>query len=788
MGPRPHRTALALCLAVALLGVAAVASPTAASGTDATVEPRTGPDGVQALAAGTNLTVEGTAFVAAARTADGGVVVGGSTGLRRGNASLTKVTPDGTIAWTRQYPSGNASGIVDVESGPDGDVYVLRYERNGTTSEPEYGTWLGRVSGSGDVEWRRPVGGDRGIGSNDLLTVGDDGPALATSAPGGRNVTLRQYGFDGETEWTRTYGAEASPQALRAAGDGYLLVGSADFGQPWVVRVGDDGSEQVNRTYTGVELRRPVGAVPTDGGFVVAGTHRVHGPSAPAAVKVGDDGVVRWSRVYTAAADASLGDVFVDGDGLVLFGSGGSAGPAGRAGYLVGVGPSGGQRYVERVGGFATMSAVAGPDGHVTAVGIESYREQNVTGRLRTVRLPEAPAEAFTADVGVTSNATHYRGQNLALDAPSLAGETVDVVALPEDPGGEPRTVRRTVADERGRAVFESATLSRGGYYLRVDGDPVVVENGTVTAADTPEAARFDVTRHDLGRVDVGNTFVDRSAGEAATTVTLDSDDRPEYTLEVSADRYRDGSVDAGTLRRLFADDPGFEGVTQSRGVPAARIDVRGASANVTAATGGVDPGLYRVTLRGADTADGGAVAETRFVVGPERARPLSVSLSESSLSVPVGGVATTNVTVSGVSDRIGALSMSANRSGPPAIGLSTDLRVDATSSRGSARWSDRTATASARALDTDTGNGSLDVGSLTVEADAGAISPNASAATTVRFGLDWVVDADGVPYTVPAETSVPVEVTDIGNATGDRAGESASASGSVRSSGSTAG
>jgi hypothetical protein len=741
----------------------------------------------QALAAGTNLTADGTAFVAAAATPDGGLIVGGSTGLRDGNASLTGIGPDGNVEWTRQYRLGNASGIVDVAVGPDGDIYALQNERRGTAPDAGYGSFLVRVSGSGAVEWRQRVESSPSVGSSDVLAASGHGPALVVDSPGERSVTIRQYDRDGALQWNRSYGAEVRPTTLQSAGDGegYLLVGTAEFDRPWLLGIGADGSERLNRTYEGIEMRRPVGMVPTDGGFVIAGTQAAHGPSAPAAAAVDEDGVVRWSRVYPTAADVGLRDVFASDDGIVLFGNGGFGGSDGPAGYLVGIGADGGQRYVERVGGFLPTEAAV-EDGRAVAVGIDDFRDRNVTGYLRTTPLPDAPARAFTADAGTTSNVTHYRGQNLAVDAPPSAGGTVAVVQQPEDDADDgPRVVRRVSVGEDGRAVFESATLPIGEYYLRAGGDALVVENGTVTGTGPPGRAAFDLRRHDLGRVEVDRPFVDRAAGESGTSVSLRNRGRSEYVLLVSADRFRGGPVDSGTLRRLFADDPGFDGIDRSSDVPAARIHVDSESA-ARVATDGVESGLYRLTLRGADTGDGGAVAETRFVVGPERARPLSLSLSNASLSVPVGGTASTNVTVSGVTEGIGALSMSANRTGPPAVGLRTDLRIDAGSARGSARWTDREATASSRAVGGDTGNGTVTVGSLAVEAEQRTISPEAPSAATVTFGLDWVVDEDGVPYTLPGQRSVPVTVTDLENATGDdRTGGSASASGSVRSSGS---
>jgi hypothetical protein len=139
---------------------------------------------------------------------------------------------------------------------------------------------------------------------------------------------------------------------------------------------------------------------------------------------------------------------------------------------------------------------------------------------------------------------------------------------------------------------------------------------------------------------------------------------------------------------------------------------------------------------------------------------------------VAVGNQTTRNVTVSGVTHGIGAMSMSANRTGPPALGLDMDVDLaNATQGRGSGRWSDRRAEAEASAMGADTRNGTLVVGSLAIDADLRQLDPDGPASNTVTFRLDWVIDERGVPYTVPDELTLTVEVTNLENATGDARG-----------------
>jgi hypothetical protein len=158
---------------------------------------------------------------------------------------------------------------------------------------------------------------------------------------------------------------------------------------------------------------------------------------------------------------------------------------------------------------------------------------------------------------------------------------------------------------------------------------------------------------------------------------------------------------------------------------------------------------------------------------------------------VAVDNETTRNITVSGVTDGIGAMSVRAVREGQP--GVRPNLRVDINGSRSSAGagYGGDRATADAQSYDGNTGNGTVSVGQFTVEAPSREIDPDGNATNAVDFAVDWVIDENGVPYTIPDAMTITVEVTDLEDATGervdrggrrDRGGESGSgwASGSV--------
>ncbi|WP_247373512.1 hypothetical protein [Halorientalis brevis] len=766
MCPRRLRTR-ELAVIVALLGVAAMAAPVTASETGVSDA-----SSAQSADDGSNRTFNDTAIVTATRTPDGGVLLGGSTGFRDGDGTLLKLAANGSTAWTRSYDTANRSGIAALDTGPNGNVYFLQYAYE--PSEDGFGgysVWLVSATEAGEVRWREPLNRSGHYGGGGFA-VGADGPALIGPSPDREAVTLQQFGTDGDLRWNRTYEIDASPQTIEAHGDGYLIAGTVGYEHPWVLETGDDGAVEANRTYESSRVERLAGVVPTDDGYLVAGAYSAdHHGQNPWAAKLGRDGVARWSRVYPQADDVQVQNAFPDGDGITLVGGGDMSDPEDASSYLVGVGPNGNERFSERVDGARSTVAVPGSNRQVTLVGIQGYPGPSgtVSSSVLTMTLPENATDQEESPIEpLTSGETYYRGQDLEFVRPSAAGETVDLVVVPgEYDDFDPHVVRRVELDGDGRVIVESATLERGTYYLQTsDGSPIRSTSGWALKESDRDSATFQLETQELHRGYYPGRepkqYVDRAAGESNATLTIESE-RQNYDLLVSADRFRGDEVGAETLRNLFADES--VSIEQFRGTTVARLPASGTE-NLTLTVDDVDAGLYDFTFRGADTSEGGAVAERRLVIGAETPRPVSFSLRNTTLSVPVGNETATNVTLHDVTAGVGAMSMSANRTGPPAIGLSLDLDVNATSMQAGSSWGDHRSEADAQVFDANTANGTVEIGTLSVTADN--LDPESQPTNTVTVRLDWVVDENGVPYTLPGETTVTVRVENIENATGE--------------------
>lgn len=783
-----HRRALSACCLVALVVASTVAIAVPATA-PATAQPSTtSPAETADITAQVDRQFNGTAFLAVDQASDGDLVAGGfevnTTGsdtrpaLTDTTATLVRVGANGTTEWSTSIAGENATRVVDVLAADDGIYFLLAEDSPDSTSPQSLDLRLGKATGDGDVSWQRSLntslGLRFGLGAGGGLVDTDGGVALARQVPDG-GVRLAEYSA-GSVAWERTYDVDARVSSVRATGDGFLLAGSVSFDEPWVLRTDASGRTTFNQTYPGIESSGVLGAVPTDdGGVVLAGQHRSGSEGGLTAwtAGIGGDGAVRWTRVHGAGSDVQFNRLFDAENGLLLVGQN-LVDPQSEIGVrLLGVGADGGQLFDEEVEDAPRITAMTKSGDRLRVAGLADLDPTTgeVTGALAEVPVPAVDTESnatLEADAGLASNGTFYPGQDLRVSTRGPT-DTYDLVRLPGERESGPQVVRQVSLGDDDTAVIESATLPRGEYYLRTPYDrAATLEDGRVSGfADRREAA-FRLESQRFVRVETNRTFVDAAAGEHGVSFTFDSD-RSNYDVHVRADRFRGDAAGADDLRAAFGSVDGFEGIDVVDGQPAARIEVgddRRVRLNATVTA--MDPGLYDVTVSGVDTRDGGAVADGRFVVGRPEERPVGLELANRSLGVAAGEEAVTNVTLTGLTNGVGALALSATRTGDPDVRLR--LRADVNASRVSSGGSisPRESTTETMAFDASTPNGSVEVARFTVRAESLGRDPITNGTNTATLRVDWVVDEDGVPYTLPDPVTVTSEVTDAGNATGD--------------------
>lgn len=795
---------LAVAPVAALPGIAAAAPASTAAPTPATTETPAAAQ-QQAEQRTQNETLEGISVVTDVVTAsDGGEYLVGASQLRSGNVTVIRRAPSGETRWLRTFGTNETiSGAIGVAAGPTGGAYVLEQIRRGTFREPadEPPTLrLRRLGPDGSTEWTVGLGNASRYGSNaDVVSTPDGGVSVATAVVGeNRDTTtrLRHVTPRGETAWDRSYAGGVPRTLSRGDGGDLLVAGEVRFGEAWLLRVDDQGSVELNETLGGPFAdRRIVGATPTDdGGVLVAGSAETNfANQRPWAARLTADGNVTWSRTFDADAQRVYPRRAIPTDDglLVLHDVDDELGE--RGGLLTHVTQTGayGATPVETGDRFgASTLQVDGAE--VTLYGT-NYENRTASVRVTTSELPAAEAASFRAHDDAATGQTFYRGQNLALSGNATYG----LYEVPDeyDDFDEPRRVRLLRdADGDGEIVFETATLTEGQYAVRnVNGSwwqLLGTDQGPV--ATKPEAAAFELTDQRVRLVDPDAERVPRPTESTVvetyddeSTVTFGVESTPEnFTAEVSMYRLQDGPVSADAVgAALRSTEDGWGGPER----PPTHVDIGdGADRNLTLDASELGAGLYRVSVTGAETADAADPARTTLVVITEE-RPVSLTAANTSLSVPTNGSADTTLTLAGADDGVSAVRLDANRTGAPATGLRLEFTdaVDYSSARGGAGWSADRATADTQSLAVEsTPNGSFDV--ATFEVSDSEYRDTGGGTNTARVGLTWIVDENGVPYTVPDDIVVTYEVTDAEREDGsDESSERGSGEGSSTASGS---
>jgi hypothetical protein len=206
---------------------------------------------------------------------------------------------------------------------------------------------------------------------------------------------------------------------------------------------------------------------------------------------------------------------------------------------------------------------------------------------------------------------------------------------------------------------------------------------------------------------------------------------------------------------------------------------------NVTLDAGALPAGLYRLSVTPLDAVDATEPATTRLVVvGQERT--VTLSPANDSLVVPSGGSATTNLTLAGADGGLGAIRIEANRTGGPTVYIDfefADAIAFSSAASGGGVGPDRSSAELQSTAVRSSPNGTFTVARLSVRSRSfGPADATVTGNDTLTVELAWVVDADGVPYSLGAPVTVSYEVTNATDAGtgGAGTGEESSTGGSA--------
>ncbi|MCD4847697.1 MAG: T9SS type A sorting domain-containing protein [Candidatus Aegiribacteria sp.] len=251
------------------------------------------------------------------QTADGGyIIVGDTDSFGAGNFDvwLIKTDSNGDTLWTETIGGNGEDRGFSVEQTTDGGYIIT-----GMTSS--YGAggfdiWLIRTDSAGSTLWTKTFGGSFWDWAAEVQQTADGGYIITgmteSYGAGGWDVWLIKTDSNGNSEWTRTFGAEDYDNGMsvrQTADGGYIVLadtysygaGSSDF---WLIKTNSTGISSWTKTLggTGTERSHSVRQT-TDDGYIIVGDTRSFGSGDYDVwlVKTDSDGESVWTRTFGGA-------------------------------------------------------------------------------------------------------------------------------------------------------------------------------------------------------------------------------------------------------------------------------------------------------------------------------------------------------------------------------------------------------------------------------------------------------------------------------------------------------
>ena len=232
--------------------------------------------------------------------------------------------------------------------------------------------WLIKADSQGEEEWNKTFGGygfDHGLSVQQTMDggyiVGGNSFVETCSDCWSYDFLLIKTDFQGEAEWTKTFGGDDLDRGLsvqQTTDGGYIIIGHTySFGNGdrdiWLIKVDSQGEKEWDQTFGGSSEDEGSSVQQTiDGGYIITGnTSGLNGWAEAWLIKVDSQGEQEWDRIFDRSDGSYIAygkfvQQTIDG-GYIITGGQYYSGFRGRDIWIIKTDSQGGEEWNRTFGG-----------------------------------------------------------------------------------------------------------------------------------------------------------------------------------------------------------------------------------------------------------------------------------------------------------------------------------------------------------------------------------------------------------------------------------------------------
>jgi parallel beta-helix repeat protein len=251
------------------------------------------------------------------------------------NVWILKLDKKGDIEWQKEFDRGDIDIAYSIKQTEDSGYIVIGetgiWKSEGKNIKVlDSDVWILKLDKDGCLEWQKTYMAFKGRGTDRAYSIiqtsrGRYAFVLYMGSP--VLCELRENGGILRQKEYSAWNYDDKIYSIKEIDDGYILAGwTNSFGAGkddlWVIKTSKLGSLLWQKSYGGSEEDKAYSILPTDDGYIVAGTTKSFGNGGLDAwiLKLDDDGNIQWQKSYGGSEDDEIRSVLPADDGYIVSG------------------------------------------------------------------------------------------------------------------------------------------------------------------------------------------------------------------------------------------------------------------------------------------------------------------------------------------------------------------------------------------------------------------------------------------------------------------------------------